>query len=480
MQVTSVPNIHAGEIMPFRIALCFVLSTLLAPGHGAQAQDKPHILYITMDDLGWKDVGYHGGSIQTPNIDTLAQHGFRLEKFYVQPFSGQTRAAAMTGRYPMRYGFQTLSPQPFSTYGLPGDERILPRALKDAGYRTALIGKWHLGHAKPEYWPTERGFDFHYGSLMGEADYFKKTARDGTPDWRRNGKPIKEPGYATSLLGKEAINFIGKHDPRMPLFMHLSFSAPQAPYQAPREYLDRYQAIAEEPLRAYSAMITAVDEQIGKVMNALDARGMFANTLVVFHPNCGGALKLKFPAGDGDPRFDVSNNSHFKQGRGTYYEGAVRVGAIVFWPKRVNAGSTIEPVHATDLYPTLLKIAGVSLEQKKSIDGQDVWPVIAENAPSPRKEILLNMEDFRGGIVAGLWKLIVHGTFPNRTELYYLHGDPSEENDQAEANPEKVKELTKRLMEFAWEMTPSKYLEDLMSARKTSAPMYWGENPPRP
>ncbi|MFN0316516.1 MAG: sulfatase-like hydrolase/transferase, partial [Burkholderiales bacterium] len=249
--------------MLFRIALCVVLSTLLASAHGAGAQDKPHILYITMDDLGWKDVGYHGGTIQTPNIDTLAQHGLRLEKFYVQPFSGQTRAAAMTGRYPMRYGFQTLSPQPFSTYGLPTDERTLPRALKDAGYRTALIGKWHLGHAKPEYWPTQRGFDYHYGSLMGEADYFKKTASDGTPDWRRNSKPVKESGYATSLLGKEAVSFIGKHDPNMPLFMHLSFSAPQAPYQAPKDYLDRYSTITDEGLRAYSAMITAVDDQIG-------------------------------------------------------------------------------------------------------------------------------------------------------------------------------------------------------------------------
>jgi arylsulfatase A-like enzyme len=158
----------------------------------------------------------------------------------------------------------------------------------------------------------------------------------------------------------------------------------------------------------------------------------------------------------------------------------VRTGGIVFWPKRVNAGSTIEPVHATDLYPTLLKIAGVSLEQKKPIDGQNVWPVIAESATSPRKEILLNVEDFRGGIIMGLWKLVLHGTFPSRTELYYLHGDPSEENDQAETNPEKVKELTKRLMEFAWEMTPSKYLEDLVSARKSNAPVYWGENPPRP
>ncbi len=468
--------------MPQRImsAMLAVLSTLLLSPHYASAQDKPHILYVTVDDLGWKDVGYHGSTIQTPNIDQLAKNGFRLEKFYVQPFSGQTRAAAMTGRYPMRYGFQTLFVQPFSTYGLPIDERILPRALKDAGYRTALIGKWHLGHAKKEFWPTQRGFDYHYGSLMGEIDYFKKTARDGSLDWHRNDKPIKEAGYVTSLLGKEAVNFIGKHAPKIPLFMHLSFAAPQAPYQAPKEYLDRYSSIEDPALRAYSAMITAVDDQIGKVMSALAARGMVSDTLVVFHPNCGGALKLKFATGDGDPRFDVSDNSHFKQGRGTFYEGAIRVGGIVFWHNRVTPGSSVELVHAIDLYPTLLKIVGVSLDQKKPIDGLNIWPVIEAAVPSPRKDILVNVEDFRGSVIGGLWKLVVHGTFPSRTELYYLHGDPSEENDQSEANPEKVKELSKRLTEFAWEMAPSKYLADLVKPRKVEAPMYWGENPPRP
>lgn len=465
-------QLHRGML-----ALLCVL--LLSPLTGT-AQDKPHILYITVDDLGWKDVGYHGGTVKTPNIDRLAQHGFKLEKFYVQPFSGQTRAAAMTGRYPMRYGFQTLSPQPFSNYGLPIDERILPRALKDAGYRTALIGKWHLGHAKREFWPSQRGFDHHYGSLMGEIDHFRKTARDGTPDWRRNDKPVKEEGYVTTLLGKEAINFIGRHDAKMPLFMHLSFPAPQAPYQAPREYLERAGEARDDAQRAYVAMIMAVDEQIGKVMMALEARGMVRNTLVIFQPNCGGGLKLKSPTGDGDPRSDAADNGHFKQGRGSFYEGAVRVGAIVFWADTITPGSTIEPVHAIDLYPTLLKLAGVPLEQKKPLDGFDIWPVISTGAPSPRKEVLVNVEDFRGALISGSWKLVVHATLPSRTELYYLHGDPSEENDQSAANPDKVKEMTKRLTELAWEMAPSKYMEDLLKARKVDAPMVWGENPPRP
>lgn len=468
--------------MPQRTPLAFLVLScvLLLSPLPCMAQGKPHILYITVDDLGWKDVGYHGGTVKTPHIDRLAQNGFRLERFYVQPYSGQTRAAAMTGRYPMRYGFQTLAPQPFSSYGLPIDERILPRALKDAGYRTALIGKWHLGHAKREFWPTQRGFDHHYGSLMGEIDHVRKTARDGTPDWRRNDKLIKEEGYVTALLGKEAVSYISRHVPGMPLFMHLSFPAPQAPYQAPSEYLERAGEARDEAQRAYHAMIMAVDDQIGRVLAALEARGMADNTLVIFHPTCGGGLKLKSPTGDGDPRFDAADNGHFKQGRGSFYEGAVRVGAIAWWANRVQPGSTIELAHAVDLYPTLLRLTGVGLEQKKPIDGLDIWPLISEGAPSPRKEVLVNVEEFRGALISGSWKLIVHATLPGRTELYHLHGDPSEENDQSAASPDKVKELSKRLTELAWEMAPAKYLEDLLKARRSDAPMVWGENPPRP
>jgi hypothetical protein len=147
----------------------------------ARGAERPHVIYITVDDLGWKDVGYHGSTIQTPTLDQLATSGVRLEQFYVQPFSSQTRAAVMTGRYPMRYGFQTLQIQWYSRFGLPANERLLPAALKAAGYSTALIGKWQLGHAKKEFWPTQRGFDHFYGHLTGEIDYFKKTDRGGRP-----------------------------------------------------------------------------------------------------------------------------------------------------------------------------------------------------------------------------------------------------------------------------------------------------------
>jgi arylsulfatase A-like enzyme len=157
------------------LAAASLAPTMLAgvkPAVAQSASPRPHIVYIVADDLGWKDVGYHGSDIRTPNIDKLAQEGARLEQFYVQPMCTPTRAALMTGRYPCRYGLQTLVIPTPGKYGLPTDEWLLPQALKDAGYKTVMVGKWHLGHADRKFWPRHRGFDYHYGSMVGEIDYF--------------------------------------------------------------------------------------------------------------------------------------------------------------------------------------------------------------------------------------------------------------------------------------------------------------------
>jgi arylsulfatase A-like enzyme len=149
-----------------------------------------------------EDVGFHGSDIKTPNIDKLAETGARLEQFYVQPMCTPTRAALLTGRYPFRYGLQTaVIPTP-SKYGLATDERILPQALKEAGYSTVMVGKWHLGHSDRKYWPRQRGFDYHYGSMVGEVDYFTHASAN-VKDWFRNNKPVKETGYVTRLWGED-------------------------------------------------------------------------------------------------------------------------------------------------------------------------------------------------------------------------------------------------------------------------------------
>ena len=443
------------------------------------AATQPHLLYVTVDDLGWKDVGYHGSSIRTPTIDRLAAGGARLEHFYVQPYSTQTRAAVLTGRYPMRYGLQTMQIQWFSAFALPEDERTLPQALREAGYRTVLIGKWHLGHASKSAWPDQRGYDHFYGHLTGQIDYFKKTDRGGRPDWWRNDKAIKEEGHATTLMAREAVAIVSRHDKTKPLFLHLAFAAPQAPHQGAKPFIDFYHA-DDQKLRAYRAMISAVDSALKEVMDALDRRGMQQETLVVFHAATGGAVRREQPSGDGDTDANVANNGPYRDGRGSLYEGALRAAALVWWPGHVPPGIVTARIHAVDLYPTLLLRAGGDLEQRKPLDGVDLWPTIAEGKPSARREALLNVEDFRGAIRVGDWKLIVQATLPGSVQLYNLRADPSEEDNQAERESERVRTMLGRLTEFAWDMASAKYLEELEKPRKIAAPMHWRDNPARP
>ena len=461
-----------------RLAICLPLLSCLASILPAQAAQAPHILYVTADDLGWKDVGYHGSTIRTPTIDRLAKEGARLETFYVQPFSGQTRAAAMTGRYPMRYGLQTMQIQWFSTFGLPQEERILPQALKSAGYRTALIGKWQLGQANPEMLPNARGYDHFYGHLAGEIDYTKKTDRGGRPDWWRNDRRVKEEGHVNTLLAREAQVLIARHEAATPLFMHLSFAAPQAPHQGVKPFIDHYHS-DNLRLKAYRAMVASVDHTLGEALQALNRRGMLERTVVVFHANSGGAVNRKFPMGEGDSTANVASNGPYRDGRGSLHEGALRAVALVWRPRTVQPGTVGEPMHAVDLYPTLLELAGAISDQDKPVDGIDQWAAIAQGRPGEREEVLLNVEEFRGALRMGDWKLILHATLPGKVELYNLRADPSEEDNLAGRDADRVRVLTRRLTEYAWEMAPALYLDDLARPRKVEMPMVWGENPQR-
>jgi len=216
------------------LLLCLLICSVASQA----ANQKPNIIYIVADDLGWKDVGFHGSDIKTPNIDKLAETGAKLEQFYVQPMCTPTRAAFLTGRYPFRYGLQTAVILSAHTYGVPTDEWMLPQALKEAGYQTAIIGKWHLGHADKKYWPRQRGFDYQYGPLIGELDYFTHE-QHGVVDWYRDNKRVVEKGYTTTLLGNDAVKLIQNHNAETPLFLYLTFNAPHTPYQAPEEYLNQ-------------------------------------------------------------------------------------------------------------------------------------------------------------------------------------------------------------------------------------------------
>ena len=407
---------------------------------------RPHIVYIVSDDQGWKDAGFHGADLSTPSIDSLARGGVRLEQYYAQSMCTPSRAALMTGRYPHRYGLQTLVIPSAGTYGLATDEWLLPQMLKEAGYRTAIVGKWHLGHADRKYWPRQRGFDYQYGPLLGELDYFTHAAH-GVRDWFRDGKPVNEPGYVTTLLGNDAVRLIEKHDRSVPLFLYLAFTAPHAPYQAPKAYLDRFARIEDPSKRAYAAMIAAMDDQIGRVVDALERRGMRENTLIVFQSDNGGPRSAKFTG-----EVDMSNstipadNGPFRDGKASLYEGGTRVLALANWPGHLQAGSALDqPMHIVDWYPTLARLAGASTSRAKPLDGLDLWPALAEGKPSPRDEVVYGIEPFRAALRKDQWKLVWQATLPSRVELYDLVSDPAESRNLAEANPAKVAELRERI-----------------------------------
>ena len=415
------------------------------------ADQRPNIIHIVADDLGWKDVGFNGCTdIKTPNLDALAAGGAKFTQFYVQPMCTPTRAALLTGRYPFRYGLQTAVIPSVSRYGLDTNEWLLPQSLKEAGYKTAIIGKWHLGHADKKFWPRQRGFDYQYGAMIGELDYFTHDEH-GVLDWFRNNEPVKEAGYTTTLLGRDAVKLIAQHDPATPLYLYLAFNAPHTPYQAPQEYIDRYPNIADPTRRTYAGMITCLDEEVGRVVAALENKGLRNNTLILFHSDNGGTRNAMFAGVMADmSKVKIPcDNGPYREGKGTLYEGATRVCAFANWPGRIKPGVVDGLIHAVDVFPTLAALAGASTAKCQPLDGVNVWSTIAAGQPSPRTEIVYNVEPFRGAVRQGDWKLIWRTLLPSSVDLYHLTQDPSETNNLARAQPDRVAALQQRLETLA-------------------------------
>ena len=444
------------------LAALALLAPCLAAAQAAPPR-PPNIVYILSDDQGGSDAGFRGSDIRTPTLDRLAAQGAVFNQFYAQNMCTPSRAALLTGRYPFRYGLQTLVIPSAGTYGLATDEYLLPQVLRDAGYATAIVGKWHLGHADPKYWPRQRGFDYQYGPLLGEIDYFTHAAH-GTRDWYRNNRPVREQGYVTDLLGDDAVRLIERHDTRKPLFLFLTFTAPHAPYQAPERALAAYRSIADPSRRAYAAMITAMDTQIGRVVTALERRGMRDNTLIVFQSDNGGPRSAKF-TGEVDMSKSTipADNGRYRDGKGTLYEGGHRVLALANWPGRIPPGTVVDtPVHVVDVLPTLAALAGAATAKAKPLDGVDVWPAIAAGKPSPRTEVVYAIEPFRAALRQGDWKLVWQATLPSKVELYDLAADPEEKVDLAAKHPDKVALLQRRVEALAAQATPPLLLQSAM------------------
>jgi len=449
-----------------------LIGVLMGRSDGFAAQAKPakppHILLFLSDDQGWKDVGYHGSEIQTASLDRLAASGVQLNQFYTQQVCSPTRASLMTGRYPIRYGLQIMVVRPWANYGLPLTERTLPQALKEAGYRTAICGKWHLGHHEKAYLPTQRGFDLQYGHYNGALGYFTHI-RDGGLDWHRNDQVLREEGYTTNLVAQEAVRIVESHDPNQPLFLYVPFNAPHTPLQVPQEYIDKYQHITDKDRRIYAAMVHCMDDAIGKIVAAFDKRGMRDNTLILFSSDNGGA----------DYKGGGAENGPLRGHKGTFFEGGVRVPALMVWPGRIKPGTIVnEPMHIVDWYPTLLKVAGARLDQPLPLDGCDLWPTILDGKPSPHEEILHNIEPRWSAIRVGDWKLVQRRKKPEakpKIALFNIAKDPYEKTDLSEQKPEKVEALLARIDHYAKQAVPAKGDYAVKAPPDFKTPKVWGE-----
>ncbi len=406
------------------------------------AAEKPHIVILLADDLGWGDVGFHGSRIPTPALDSLARQGTELTQFYVYPACSPTRAALMTGRYPMRYGLQHGVVRPWADYGLPLEERLLPEMLKEAGYRTHMVGKWHLGQIQPEYLPTRRGFDHHYGHYLGMIDYFTHR-REGGLDWHRDEEPDMGSGYTTDLIGDEAVRVIEDHEQGRSLFLYVPFNAPHLPLQAPPEWIDRFSDIEDEKKRVYHAMVASLDHQIGRIEKALKERGIWEETLLLFTSDNGGVPRAGSEMGG------------LRGQKGTLYEGGIRVPTLLVWPGTLGEGMKNDGLfHVTDILPTLSQIVEGQVEGGLPLDGMDQSESLIRLGPSPRRKILHNINSTRGALRSGEWKLVVRFDSEAEivsTELFHVAVDPNEENDLSEGRPEKLAEMIGSLLEYRQE-----------------------------
>ncbi len=418
-------------------------------------EQKPNIIIILADDLGWADVGYHGGRIATPNINRLSREGVRLENFHACPLCSPTRAGLMTGRWPIRYGMGESVITPWRKYGLPTTERTLADLVAKAGYeRRGAIGKWHLGHYKKKYLPLNRGFTHFYGHYNGAFDYFTHK-REGQLDWHRNFETCRDEGYSTDLIGHEAARFIDESPVGKPFFLYVPFNAPHLPLHAKEQDIAKYNKIDNEKKRTYAAMVDSMDQAIGKILTAIDAKGITDNTFVLFFSD-NGAI------GYGD-------NGPWRSGKGSVYEGGVRVPAVMRWPAGIRGGRNVDAMMGyIDVYPTVKRIAGITDPDPNPLDGRDMLEVIRGKAKAPKRDwfsyIAQGTPD-KTAICDGTWKLVVLGgsvldvtldrairpgdskTKP-LVELFHLDRDPGEQTNLATIHPEVVAQLLKRLKEF--------------------------------
>jgi len=440
------------------VRLSFVTALIMALGiasavaarvQTARRADRPNVLVILADDLGYADIGANGcKDVATPNIDSLAKNGVRFTSGYVSgPYCSPTRAALLTGRYQQRFGHE-FNPGPAQNadaeFGLPLTETTMADRLKAHGYATALVGKWHLGY-DAKFHPQRRGFDEFFGFLGGAHSYLRNN--NPSDPIVRGTEPVKDITYTTDMFGDEAVAFVERNKARQ-WFLYLAFNADHGPMEASEKYLARVANVPDSLRRTFAAMHTALDDNIGKVLATLKKHGMEENTLIFFFSDNGGPTRV-----------NSSRNDPLRGFKAQTWEGGVRVPFLAQWKGRLPADKTYaQPIMQIDALPTALAAAGVQVKSDWKLDGVNLLPYLTGKNPGAPHEALYWRFGEQMAIRRGDWKLVkapgAGAEFAERrsratvegAHLYNLAADIGEQNNLAAKEPEKVKQLA-----AAWE-----------------------------
>jgi arylsulfatase A-like enzyme len=418
--------------------LLFVLTIPVAVFAQPAGTVRPNVVLVITDDMGWADLGCYGArDVRTPRIDRLAEEGVRLTQFYSNGvLCTPTRAGLISGRYQQRFGLEEALPSasaPGGDRGLQAAGRSLPQLLKDHGYRTGLIGKWHLGY-KPEFSPRAHGFDEFFGLKSGYHDYYTHLGRDGKPDLWENDSLIERSGYTTDLITERSVAFIERHADR-PFFLEVAYNAPHWPYQppdAPSVAFDSARHLMPgdtvTSTRAdYVAMVERVDRGVGEILDAIARLGITRNTIVLFTNDNGGEW--------------LSSNGPLFNRKWTVWEGGIRVPAIVRWPGRIPAGRTSEQVGITmDLTASILAATGARVPADAALEGIDLFPILTGRSPKVERTLFWRTTAGRrqSAVRSGDWKLVIDG---NHIFLFDLDSDPGERRDLAARSQDVARRL---------------------------------------
>ena len=406
----------------------------------------PNVVIIYADDLGWGELGCQGNpEIPTPHIDSIAANGLRCTQGYVAAtYCSPSRAGLLSGRYPTRFGHETN--EDFDTSGFIRETTLASR-LKELGYATACVGKWHLGDS-PERRPTARGFDEFYGTL-GNTTYFHPRR---FIDSRKSPDVISfddDSFYTTDAYADRAVEWLEARGEK-PWFLYLPFNAQHGALQAPQKYLDRFPKIADTKRRTFAAVLAAMDDAVGRVLATVRKLGQEENTIVFFISDNGGPT-----------RGTTSSNRPLRGFKMTTFEGGPRVPFLVQWKGRIPAGKTYDlPVMNLDVMPTIMVAAGRPIAEAAADDGVDLIPFFTGASPGRPHETMFWRFVDQWAVRSGDWKLVVAEGGSGAPELYDLANDIGEQNDLAASHPERVAELRKLYAAWNAEQTPERPKQD--------------------